>query len=141
MEHAADGHSVLHRQPEGVQISSHQKPDHKRCRNRVRPLGQSNECGSLVFVDGPLCNIFEISIWKTARAIRLFSRYHCQDIDYLLIFRSNDAQHKPPFPFKTQRLLRFDTVEADMPTLEDVLKQIINIQDWKFKKYISPCKK
>ncbi|SVB34015.1 uncharacterized protein METZ01_LOCUS186869 [marine metagenome] len=59
-------------------------------------------------------------------------RYHCQDIDNQLIFRNNNALHKPPLPFKTHRHLPVDTVEAVMPTLEDVLKAIINMQDWKF---------
>jgi len=51
--------------------------------------------------------------------------YHFQDADHSLIFRYDNAAHKPKMSFKEHKHLANEIVEAPSPTLSEVILEIL----------------
>ena len=56
---------------------------------------------------------------------KLMYAYHCQDADHNLIFRYDNAAHKPALPQPEHKHTRLGIEAAPVPTLADVLDQIV----------------
>ncbi|TWJ16697.1 toxin-antitoxin system TumE family protein [Geobacter argillaceus] len=81
--------------------------------------------GALEFVDGARLEFNEY-IDLRFRPERLNYVYHCQDIDSHLIFRYDNAAHKPALPFTCHKhTAKGEVNAADPPELSDVLDEIM----------------
>jgi hypothetical protein len=56
--------------------------------------------------------------------------YHYQDANQELIFRYDNARHRPSLSFREHKHLPEEIVAAPAPALEAVLTEIIVIQGW-----------
>jgi len=56
---------------------------------------------------------------------KLMYAYHCQDADHNLIFRYDNAAHKPALPQPEHKHTRLGIEASLVPTLAEVLDQIV----------------
>jgi len=81
--------------------------------------------GALEFIDGTRLEFNEY-IDLRFRPERLNYVYHCQDIDSHLIFRYDNAAHKPALPFACHKhTAKGEVIAADPPELAVVLDEIM----------------
>lgn len=62
---------------------------------------------------------------------KLMYGYHYQDSEKQLVFRYDNARHKPRLPFEEHKHLREQIVETSAPTLADVLEEIFTENGWR----------
>lgn len=81
--------------------------------------------GSLEFVDGTRLEFTEY-IDLRFRPERMNYVFHCQDIDSNLVFRYDNAAHKPVLPFACHKHTADGyVIAADPPELSTVLDEIM----------------
>jgi len=56
--------------------------------------------------------------------------YHYQDKENQLIFRYDNAAHKPSLPNPEHKHLPGQTKESKLPTLSDILNEILLTNGW-----------
>ena len=80
--------------------------------------------GVIEFIDGSRL-VFTEYIDARYRLEKLSYSYHCQDNAGELIFRYDNAAHKPPLPFPHHKHLPADgkTVESEIPELAEVIDE------------------
>jgi len=86
--------------------------------------------GSIHFVGGSVLHFKEFVDVENANLDKLMYSYHYQDSDDRLIFRYDNALHKPRLPFTDHKHLSGQIIEAQAPELADVLQEIFNLQGW-----------
>ncbi len=57
---------------------------------------------------------------------KLTYAYHCQDKNGQLIFRYDNALHKPRHPFKEHKHIKGEVIPCHMPELSEVLDEILS---------------
>ena len=91
----------------------------------VRPGGQAYIVGKLYFIDGSVLHFREY-LDSTARGVeKITYTYHYQEATGALLFRYDNANHRPPLGFRAHKHLPNGIIPADPPTLEDVLLEIV----------------
>jgi len=96
----------------------------------TRPGEQGYLTGSLTFVDGSVLHFREFLDAVEETVDKLMYTYHYQDVGNQLIFRYDNARHRPPLHSLEHKHTPGQIVEAPAPTLEDVLAEIAVTKGW-----------
>jgi hypothetical protein len=96
----------------------------------VRPGDQGYLTGMLLFVDDSALHFSEY-LDQTGEVVdKLMYTYHYQDAGNQLIFRYDNALHKPALPSVAHKHLPTQSIAAPAPTLDEVLAEIITTRGW-----------
>ena len=93
-----------------------------------RPGDQGYLHGSIYFADGSILHFKEFLDGDNDTIDKLTYSYHYQDADSNLIFRYDNAAHKPALPYREHKHLPQQILPAPAPTLTDILTEIFVIQ-------------
>ncbi|HBY96400.1 MAG: DUF6516 family protein [Ardenticatenaceae bacterium] len=96
----------------------------------TRPGGQGYLTGSITFTDGSALHFSEFLDAAKGTADKLMYTYHYQDAGHQLIFRYDNARHRPPLSSLEHKHAPTQVVEAPAPRLEDVLDEIVVTNGW-----------
>jgi len=96
----------------------------------TRPGEQGYLTGSLTFVDGSVLYFREFLDAVEETVDKLMYTYHYQDAGNQLIFRYDNARHRPPLRSLEHKHIPGQIVEASAPTLGDVLAEIAVTKGW-----------
>jgi len=86
--------------------------------------------GQLIFQDESGLYFTEYLDFFEGQLDKLMYTYHYQDVHAQLIFRYDNANHKPPLVFITHKHLPDKIIPAAVPTLNDVLIEIVELNNW-----------
>jgi hypothetical protein len=96
----------------------------------VRPGDQDYLAGTLIFVDDSTLHFSEY-LDQTGEVVdKLMYSYHYQDTDNQLIFRYDNALHKPALPSVAHKHLPTQIIAAPAPTLDEVLAEMLTTRGW-----------
>ena len=95
-----------------------------------RPGEQGYLSGAMDFVDGSVSSFREFLDILHETVDKLMYSYHYQDAEEELIFRYDNAAHKPPLPTREHKHLPERIVVAPAPTLSEVLAEIFTNKGW-----------
>jgi Family of unknown function (DUF6516) len=96
----------------------------------MRPGDQGYLTGTLIFADGSKLHFSEYLDQTGAIVDKLMYTYHYQDMDNQLIFRYDNACHKPALPAVMHKHLPAQIIAALAPTLDEVLAEIATMRGW-----------
>ena len=96
----------------------------------TRPAGQAYLAGTLSLSENSTLHFTEFLDQMGDEVEKLMYTYHYQDADNHLIFRYDDARHKPSLASLEHKHLPDQVIEAAAPTLDDVLAEIFAMKDW-----------
>jgi hypothetical protein len=96
----------------------------------LRPGEQGYLSGSVIFTDSSILYFREFLDAFGGSIDKVMYTYHYQDTNYSLIFRYDNALHKPTLLFREHKHLPGNIEDAGAPTLEDVLSEIFMIKGW-----------
>ena len=96
----------------------------------VRPGDQSYIQGQIHFIDGSVLHFKEFVDVTMEVIEKLTYSYHYQDEDRQLIFRYDNAAHKPPLPSPEHKHLPDQIIIFPAPLLTDILVEILDSRDW-----------
>lgn len=97
----------------------------------TRPGNQGYLYRHIVFVDGSRFFFREYLDAVGTNIDKLMYSYHFQEEDAQLVFRYDNARHKPALPFRNHKhIFPNEIVAADSPTIDDVLAEIAERQGW-----------
>jgi hypothetical protein len=96
----------------------------------TRPGEQGYLAGSLTFVDGSVLHFAEFLDAFQRTVDKLMYTYHYQDANDQLIFRYDNARHRPLLHSLEHKHSPGQVVETPAPTLDDVLAEITLSQGW-----------
>ncbi len=96
-----------------------------------RPGSQGYLAGSITFVDRSVLSFREFLDVVGETVVKLMYTYHYQDADRGLVFRYDNARHRPPMQSREHKHIPSgQVVEAAVPSLESVLAEITSSQGW-----------
>lgn len=98
---------------------------HSNIRSDIRTSKIGNVSGSLVFIDESKLFFMEYLDLRY-KPQKLSYSFHYQNKDDELIFRYDNAEHKPKLTFEGHKHLSDAIIEAGVPDLAAVLEEIIN---------------
>ena len=96
----------------------------------MRPGDQGYFTGTLVFADDSKLHFSEYLDQTGAVVDKLMCTYHYQDTGNELIFRYDNALHKPALSWVTHKHLPTQIIAVPAPTLDDVLAEIATTRGW-----------
>ncbi len=96
----------------------------------LRPGEQGYLNGSIQFVDETTLHFKEFVDALNNSLEKVKYSYHYQEKENLLVFRYDNARHKPQLLFSEHKHLSGQIIEASAPTLGDVLFEIFNLKGW-----------
>ena len=96
----------------------------------MRPGGQGHLAGAITFADGSALYFREFLDAVRDTVDKLMYTYHYQDTGNQLIFRHDNARHRPPLRPPEHKHTPGQVIEAPAPTLEDVLAEIVMAKGW-----------
>lgn len=96
----------------------------------TRSGGQGYLAGSVTFVDGSVLRFTEFLDAVKGNVDKLMYTYHYQDASNQLIFRYDNARHRPPLRSLEHRHAPGQVVEMPAPALDDVLAEIAVGKGW-----------
>lgn len=96
----------------------------------ARPGGQGYLSGSVIFVDSSALHFSEFLDTTPSRVDKVTYSYHYQDANSTLVFRYDNARHRPALAFIGHKHTPDDVVSAPAPDLEDVLAEIATRNGW-----------
>ena len=96
----------------------------------TRPGEQGYLTGSITFVDGSVLYFREYLDAFKGTVDKLMYTYHYQDASNQLVFRYDNARHRPPLRSLEHKHTPGQVVEAPAPALEDVLAEIVVARGW-----------
>jgi hypothetical protein len=99
-------------------------------RFEIRPGEQGYLTGSITFVDGSVLQFREFLDGVSGIVDKLMYTYHYQGATDQLIFRYDNARHRPALRSLEHKHTPQQIVVASTPTLEDVLVEVSLIQGW-----------
>ena len=91
---------------------------------------QSYLAGSVVFQDESTLYFKEYLDFFDGKLDKLMYSYHYQNAAGNLIFRYDNAAHKPALGFAEHKHLPAEIISAPAPIIEDVLAEIVLLNDW-----------
>lgn len=80
---------------------------------------------SITFINGIRLSVTEY-LDLTYGIDKLKYSYHCQDSNGKLMFRYDNALHKPSLGFTNHKHLRNSVIQSDIPDLDSVLYEIVS---------------
>ena len=96
-----------------------------------RPAQQGYLTGSIIFIDSSALHFKEYLDGLTNGIVKKRYSYHYQDSTNGLIFRYDNANHKPPLGFiEHKHLIDGRIIQANAPRLDEVLLEIVMLQQW-----------
>jgi hypothetical protein len=96
----------------------------------VRPGRQGYLYGSLTFHDGSVLHFREY-LYRVGETIgKEMYTYHYQDATAALVFRYDNARHRPLLGMLEHKHTSDEVTEAAAPTLEEVLTEIVSTCGW-----------
>lgn len=98
----------------------------------IRSGEQGYLTGKLAFIDGSTLHFSEYLDQSGDRVEKLMYTYHYQDEQHQLIFRYDNARHRPPLRAASleHKHISNQVVQAPAPTLEEVLAEIVTSKGW-----------
>lgn len=96
----------------------------------TRPGDQGYLAGTVLFADDSTLHFSEYLDQVGDIIDKLMYTYHYQDQNNQLIFRYDNARHRPPLPTLEHKHLPTEVVETSAPTLDDVLAEIVIMKGW-----------
>jgi hypothetical protein len=96
----------------------------------TRPGDQGYLTGTITFIDNSTLHFSEFLDQIGNVVDKLMYSYHYQDAENQLIFRYDNALHKPSLSSREHKHLPQQSVEATAPTLDDVLAEIVTTRRW-----------
>ena len=96
----------------------------------TRPGEQGYLAGSVTFVDGSVLHFAEFLDAIGESVDKLMYTYHYQDASDQLIFRYDNARHRPMLRSLEYKHIPGQIVEMPAPTLDDVLAEIAMDKGW-----------
>ena len=96
----------------------------------VRPGDQGYLAGSVTFADGSVLHFAEFLDAVRGVMDRLMYTYHYQDANNGLIFRYDNARHRPLLRSLEHKHTPEQVVETPAPTLNDALTEIAVTKGW-----------
>ena len=96
----------------------------------MRPGEQGYLTGSIVFVDGSTLYFREFLDVVKDTVDKLMYTYHYQGTGDQLIFRYDNARHRPPLRSLEHKHTPGQVIGASAPTLEGVLAEIVMAKGW-----------
>ncbi len=96
--------------------------------SEMRPGEQGYLTGSITFVDSSVLHFREYFDRIEGVVEKLMYTYHYQNADHQLVFRYDNARHRPPLGSLEHKHTPGKVVEVPAPTLEDVLVEIVVAQ-------------
>lgn len=96
----------------------------------VRSSDQGYLHGVLVFRDHSSLHFREFLDSADDTLVKVMYSYHYQDEDQALVFRYDNALHRPELPFIDHKHIGPEIVAADPPHLQDVLIEIVAARNW-----------
>jgi hypothetical protein len=96
----------------------------------VRPGNQGYLTGSITFLDNSILYFKEFVDIAGETTDKLTYSYHYQDTTHQLIFRYDNARHKPPLTSPEHKHLPEEVMASPAPSLADVLIEIIATKSW-----------
>lgn len=96
----------------------------------TRPGEQGYLAGSITLVDGSILHFTEFLDAVKETVDKLMYTYHYQDASNQLIFRYDNARHRPLLHSLDHKHTPEQVVETLAPTLEDVLAEIAMVKGW-----------
>jgi len=95
-----------------------------------RPGDQGYLTGELIFVDGSQLHFREFLDSVEGNVEKLMYTYHYQSIDTTLIFRYDNALHRPTLPSLEHKHSSHGIQLHFSPVLEDVLLEVVESKSW-----------
>jgi hypothetical protein len=96
----------------------------------LRPGDQGYLAGTLLFIDDSKLHFSEY-LDQTGEVVdKLMYTYHYQDTDNQLMFRYDNALHRPALPAVMHKHLPTQIITAPAPTLDAVLAEIATTRGW-----------
>ncbi|MCI5150335.1 MAG: hypothetical protein D3916_13275 [Candidatus Electrothrix sp. MAN1_4] len=99
-------------------------------RYETRQGDQGYLSGTLLFIDSSTLHFSEYLDQAGGTADRLMYTYHYQDAKNRLIFRYDNARHKPPLSSPDHKHLHDRIIETPAPVFEDILIEIVTLKGW-----------
>jgi uncharacterized protein YbaP (TraB family) len=99
-------------------------------RYETRPGEQGYLTGTMLFIDSSMLHFSEYLDQAGDAADRLMYTYHYQDVKNRLVFRYDNARHKPPLSSPEHKHLPDRVIATPAPVVEDVLVEIITLKGW-----------
>ncbi len=96
----------------------------------IRSGNQGYLTGSIIFVDNSALYFSEFLDAVDKTVDKLMYSYHYQDVSNQLIFRYDNARHKPPLPSLEHKHIPGQIVVAAAPTLDNVLTEVTITKEW-----------
>lgn len=96
----------------------------------TRPGEQGYLEGAVTFMDRSVLHFKEFLDRAGEAVDKLMYSYHYHGTNQELIFRYDNARHRPSLPSREHKHLPEEIVAAPAPTLEAVLTEIIVFQGW-----------
>lgn len=96
----------------------------------LRPGDQGYVSGTIQFVNGAELHFIEYVDARKQNVDKLAYSYHFQDAGKRLVFRYDNAAHKPQLPFATHKHLPTQVISALAPKLNEVLAEIFMLNGW-----------
>jgi hypothetical protein len=89
----------------------------------TRPGGQGYLSGSVIFQDGSALHFSEFLDTTPSAIDKLMYTYH-------LVFRYDNARHRPPLASTDHKHIPGNVTIAPTPSLDDVLAEIATLKGW-----------
>jgi hypothetical protein len=97
----------------------------------IRPPDQAYLTGRVEWVNGSELHWMEFLDASLGTVEKLRYSYHFQDADKELVFRYDNAWHKPTLPYREHKHLSTQTVVfAAAPALSNVIEECIGFYQW-----------
>ena len=96
----------------------------------MRPGEQGYLTGSIIFADGSALYFREFLDAVRDAVDKLMYTYHYQNAGRQLIFRYDNARHRPPLSSLEHKHTPGRVIGTPAPTLEDVLAEIVRAKGW-----------
>ena len=96
----------------------------------VRPGKQAYLTGTLIFADDSKLHFSEYLDQTGEIVDKLMYTYQYQDTTNQLIFRYDNARHKPALASVEHKHFPTQIIEAPAPTLDEVLAEIVTTRGW-----------
>lgn len=97
----------------------------------LRPGDQGYISGSVTFKDASILYFREFLDEFGGNIEKIMYSYHYQDAKQALLFRYDNAAHKPALLFRDHKHLSAGEIEkAEIPGLRSVLDEIVSLKGW-----------
>lgn len=98
----------------------------------LRPAEQGYISGIITFKDGSSLHFREFLDVVAEEIEKVMYTYHYQNVNQSVIFRYDNAAHKPALALRDHKHLASGEIEENLapPNLADVLAEIVMLQGW-----------